>query len=105
MLLFQKLSQEVRNACIEVQSVLGTGLLENCYEEALIYELGLRGIECKSQVPIIVSYKDKVIGKYFADVLVEPTVNGNVSINSNIYDKKKPSTPYVIRGDTGLLIY
>lgn len=49
-------------ACaIEVHRILGPGLLESIYEEALCHELSLRGIPFERQKEIDVIYKGKVI--------------------------------------------
>ncbi|OQY14969.1 MAG: GxxExxY protein [Deltaproteobacteria bacterium] len=64
----------INGAVFEVNRVLGPGFLEKVYENALLIELKRRGITAKSQVPIRVFYKEKVIGEYFADILVEGKV-------------------------------
>lgn len=54
-----KLSELILDAAIEVHRVLGgPGLLESIYEDALFYELRLRGIPVTSQVSIPVTYKN-----------------------------------------------
>ena len=52
---------EIRGAVYDVYKVLGPGLLESVYEEALVYELEQRGlkVERQKQVPII--YKGNVL--------------------------------------------
>jgi GxxExxY protein len=40
-----ELSGEIIGAAIEVHRVLGPGLLESLYKEALVVELGLRSIK------------------------------------------------------------
>ena len=53
------LSEQVLDAAIEVHRTLGgPGLLESLYEDALFYELRLRGIPAVSQVQIPVTYKN-----------------------------------------------
>jgi GxxExxY protein len=52
-----KLSGEIIGAAIEVHRVLGPGLLESLYEEALVVELGLRKIKVARQVEVLVDYK------------------------------------------------
>ena len=54
--------------------VLGCGLLESIYEEALCFELELRGMQEKRQLEIDVIYKDKVIKGQRIDLLVENEV-------------------------------
>lgn len=59
-------------AAYDVRSELGAHMLESLYEEALEYELQLRGIACRRQVPIKCLYKGKELGNGFrADLLVE----------------------------------
>ncbi|MGE5192879.1 MAG: GxxExxY protein, partial [Deltaproteobacteria bacterium] len=65
------LATKVIGAIYEVSNILGVGFLESVYERALVKELALRGIKARRQAPVKVKYKDEVIGKYRADVLVE----------------------------------
>jgi GxxExxY protein len=57
-----------------VYNTLGYGFLEKVYENALMMELGKRGIKAQAQYPIAVYYDDKPVGEYFADILVEDVV-------------------------------
>ena len=62
-------------ACaMEVHSMLGPGLLENVYEEALAHEFQLRGVRYEKQKEIFLKYKGKEIGKHRVDFLVEGVV-------------------------------
>ena len=66
---------EIRGAVYDVYKVLGPGLLESVYEEALVYELEQRGlkVELQKQVPII--YKGNVLRTDLRlDLLVEDKV-------------------------------
>jgi GxxExxY protein len=64
----------IRGAVFEVNRVLGPGFLEKVYENALTIELKSRGLNVENQIPIKVVYKDKPIGDYIADILVETKV-------------------------------
>jgi GxxExxY protein len=55
------LTEKIIGAAIEVHSILGPGLLESIYEEALWVELDLRGLLCQRQVDIDVLYKGRTI--------------------------------------------
>lgn len=48
---------EIIGAAIEVHRILGPGLLESLYEEALVLELELRKIKVSRQVEVPVEYK------------------------------------------------
>jgi GxxExxY protein len=57
-------------AAIEVHRLLGPGLLESLYEEALCTEMELRGVPYARQVPVPVTYKGREIGHGRLDILV-----------------------------------
>ena len=57
-------------AAIEVHRVLGPGLIEGIYEDALCAELGIRKIPFERQVPVDVVYKERKLGELRLDVLV-----------------------------------
>jgi len=54
--------------------MLGPGLLESIYEEALAHEFALRGILYEKQKEINLNYKGKEIGKHRIDFLQENEV-------------------------------
>jgi len=64
----------INGAVFEVNKILGPGFMEKVYENALLIELSERGLKSDSQVPIIVEYKGKEVGEYFADIIVENQV-------------------------------
>ncbi|WP_353894424.1 GxxExxY protein [Proteinivorax hydrogeniformans] len=84
MLVYEQLSGEIVRACYEVHRVLGSKLLEKSYEDALSYELELRGVNFKQQFPINLQYKGKEIGSYFADLLVEDKIILELKCVSNL---------------------
>jgi GxxExxY protein len=70
----EDLTYKIRGAIFEVNRELGAGFLEKVYENALMIELKDRGLNAETQVPITVRYKNKNVGEYFADVVVENRV-------------------------------
>ncbi len=68
------LTHSVIGAAIEVHRVLGPGLLESIYEEALCHELRLRGVSFERQKAVDVIYKDIVIKGQRLDLVVEGCV-------------------------------
>jgi GxxExxY protein len=66
-----RLARDVIGAAIEVHRVLGPGLLESLYEEALCIELTQRGIPFTRQQRIDVKYKRHPIGAGRLDFLVD----------------------------------
>lgn len=70
-----ELSYRVIGCAMEVHNVLGAGLLESVYEQALIHELTTNGIQVKKQVDIDVYYKGKIITNGLRlDLLVEDSL-------------------------------
>ena len=61
-------------AAIEVHRHLGPGFLEAVYEEALVLELGFRGLTVRRQVAIPIHYKGREISEARLDLLVENEV-------------------------------
>jgi GxxExxY protein len=62
----------VINAAIAVHRILGPGLLESVYEQALAFELADRNIKYLRQVDVPVVYKGYALGIGFrADMIVE----------------------------------
>ncbi len=69
-----ELTEKIIGAAIEVHRILGPGLLESIYQEALRHELGLRGLRVQRQVEVDVHYKGIVIKGQRLDLLVESQV-------------------------------
>ena len=69
---FDDLSNIVIGCAIEVHRRLGPGLLESAYEHCLAHELIRSGIECQSQVPLPIRYRDVQLDcGYRVDILVK----------------------------------
>ncbi len=54
---------------MEVLNVLGHGLLEKPYENALVVEFGLQGVPFKQQPRFDVTYKSIKVGEYIPDLI------------------------------------
>jgi len=80
------LTEKIIGAAIEVHKILGPGLLESIYEEALCYEFSLQGISHARQMAIDVRYKDKVIRGQRLDLMVENEVIVEIKSSSKLPD-------------------
>ena len=56
---------------MKVHKTLGCGFLETVYDDALAVEFGSQQINFKRQVPYHVYYKNKLVGKFVADYVIE----------------------------------
>jgi GxxExxY protein len=65
-----EMARVVVDAAVEVHRVLGPGLLESVYEQALSVELALRSVRFVRQVPVVVTYKNVASGEARLDFLV-----------------------------------
>ncbi|MDD2585669.1 MAG: GxxExxY protein [Syntrophomonadaceae bacterium] len=73
-LLYENLTKEIIGAAYRVYNILGAGFLEKIYENALVVELEKQGLKTIQQHPINVYYDEKIVGEYFADLLIEDKV-------------------------------
>ena len=73
-MLHENITSKIISAFYAVYNTLGYGFLEKVYENALIIELEKRDLTVRQQVPIQVYYEGKVVGEYFADLLVDDKV-------------------------------
>ena len=69
-----ELTEQIIGAFYTVYSTLGYGFLEDVYVKALIIELKNRGLTPNAEQPIEVYYANQLIGKYYADVVVNDLV-------------------------------
>ena len=68
------LTEKIIGAAIEVHRMLGPGLLESVYEEALCWEFELREIPFARQVAVDIEYKGKTISGQRIDLIVDNSV-------------------------------
>ena len=62
--------ETIESAAKEVYDVLGSGLVESCYQRALQIELELRGLVAELEVPVNVMYKKRYVGFGKIDLLL-----------------------------------
>ncbi len=70
-IIYKELSYKIIELALEVHNELGCGFLEKVYENALMILLDREGIPAKQQAPADVYFQNKVVGQYFADILVD----------------------------------
>jgi GxxExxY protein len=65
------LTSKVIGLAIKVHTELGTGFVESIYHRALEIELAEAALDFISEAPLTVSYHDRVVGNFTADLIVE----------------------------------
>jgi GxxExxY protein len=69
-----ELSKKIIAAAYNVHNELGHGFLERVYKNALAIELEEAGLKCSREVPLKVSYHNRIVGDYYADIIVEDKI-------------------------------
>ena len=74
MIHYKELSDKIIGIAIDVHKTLGNGYLEKVYENAMMLDFYKSRIRADQQVPLPVHYKNKNIGDYFADIVVDKKI-------------------------------
>jgi len=69
--LYPELSYSIMEAVFEVHNRLGPGFSEGIYHNALINEFEFRKIPFESEKMIFISYREKTVGTYRLDLVVD----------------------------------
>ena len=81
-----KITEKIIQCAFQVSNTLGIGFLERVYENSIALELRALGLSVKQQAPILVNYKENVVGEYSADLLVENSVLVELKAVKNLDD-------------------
>lgn len=73
-LLHKDLTEKIIKVFYDVYNELGYGFLEKVYQNSMLFELKSRGLKVESQKQIKVLYKNKEVGEFYADIVVEDKV-------------------------------
>ena len=86
-----ELTREIIGAAIEVHRLLGPGLLEVVYEEALCHELHLRGIAFKRQQSVSLDYKGVHLKTDLRlDLLIDNRIIIDLKVKETLSSTDKP---------------
>lgn len=70
----KELTYKIIGCAMEVHRQLGYGFLEKVYENALMILLEQEKVNAHQQRAIPVYFEDRIVGEYFADILVDNKV-------------------------------
>ena len=73
-LVHSELNYKIIGLSMQVHRELGHGFLEKVYENALMIALHESGLDAVQQHPVSVQFRGKIVGKYFADIVVNNSV-------------------------------
>ncbi|TYB31210.1 MAG: GxxExxY protein, partial [Candidatus Mcinerneyibacterium aminivorans] len=88
-ILYKNLSYKIIGLAMKIHRELGDGFLEKVYENSLMLLLEKENIKAEQQTPIKVFYKNKLVGKYFSDILVNDEIILELKTVKNISKKHK----------------
>ena len=100
-ILYKDLSYKIVGLAMEVHSKLGYGFLEKVYENSMIVLLRREGIYATQQAPITVRFEGKVVGDYYADILVENKIILELKVIERIINVHRAQTLNYLKA-TGL---
>lgn len=87
---YHKLTRKIIKGYYEVYNELGTGFLESVYERAMLVVLKNDfELDVVTLKPIEVRFRDRVVGKYQADLLIENKVIVELKAVSKLLPKHK----------------
>lgn len=69
-----EITRTILGCCFEVMKELGPGFLERVYKNALLIAMKEKGLRVETEKSFEVVFRNKVIGRYVADLVVENTV-------------------------------
>lgn len=70
----KELSYLIMQAAYEVYNNLGPGFPEKIYEEAMVRELIARNIVLQRQRKVVVNYKEKPLGEFVLDLIINDRI-------------------------------
>ena len=69
-----ELTSDILGCCFEVMKELGPGFLEGVYKNALFIAMRQQGLQVEVEQPYEIVFREKVIGRYRADLVVNQAV-------------------------------
>ena len=86
-LYYSELSYKIVGLIYKVYNDLGYGYQEKYYQRALAAEFKANKVLYKKEIPYKINYKNKNIGKYKLDFLVENSIALEIKVANNFYPK------------------
>lgn len=97
----ESLAHEVIGAAIEVHREIGPGFPESVYQNALGYELELRGFASEPEKKVVVSYKGREVGHGRIDLLVKSEIVVELKVVNELADVHRAQVSAYLKA-TGL---
>ena len=82
-------TEKIIKAFYEVYNTLGYGFLEKVYENSLVIVLKKYGFEVEQQTEIPVYFDNKIVGEYYADIIVNKEIVIELKATENFNESSK----------------
>jgi GxxExxY protein len=102
-----ELTDKIIGAFYDVYNELGHGFLESTYAEAMVVALQQSGLHAVREVSVPVWFREKKIGQYFADLMVEDIVLLELKAARNLESAHEAQLLHYLRAteiEVGLLL-
>ncbi len=103
----EEITEQIIKAFYKVYNTLGYGFLEKVYLNALLIELTEMGLKAEINKRIYVYYKERIVGDYIADMIVENIVICELKANENLSEENEHQLVNYLRAtemEVGLLL-
>ena len=87
MMLHSDITEKIIEAFYKVYNTLGYGFLEKIYENSLIIKLKQLRLQVVQQENIKVFFEGKVVGDYFADLIINDKVIVEIKVAEHLCDE------------------
>ncbi|MEJ5360736.1 MAG: GxxExxY protein [Spirochaetota bacterium] len=104
---YESITEQILGCAFEVINELGSGFLESVYEKALMIVLKEKGFSVVNQYPINVYFRNKIVGEFYADLLVDNKVIVELKAVKSLLPEHKAQVINYLKGtgiEVGLLI-
>jgi len=86
-IIYKEESYQIIGCCFEVYNTLGHGLREKNYQKALEVILKENGMKFESQLYVPIKIKEKTIGRYFLDFLINDVIALELKVGNHFLTK------------------
>ena len=100
-IVYIEISYKIVGLAMEVHSKLGFGFLEKVYENALMILFEKNEVPAKQQAPVKVYFEGRIVGDYYADILVDDKIILELKSVDKIIDTHRAQVLNYLRA-TGL---
>ncbi len=104
---YGEITEKIIGCAFEVINELGAGFLESVYEKAFAIALQDKGLRVKCQHPIHVRFRQRIVGEFYADLIVDEKVIIELKVAKAIAPEHQAQTINYLKAtgiEVGLLI-